>query len=289
MQVEIMQGSKRSCRFIYLVIALSLGIMLAPGLLAADADVGPGTSNEGELMWKFVQAEDAVNANLTKIDLALAGASMELSKTGLAGAGAQSILRNLTSVDPSTIDCITIGSNGTILEVVPDEYRHIMGEDIGQQEHIKRLFSTKRPVGLAYIKTVEGFDAMDFESPVFDKEGCLIGAASVLINSTQFIGQILQPYQPGGNSKIWAMQPDGLILYETDLTQIGQNPLKSSMFQQFTDLLDLNKRMEQDRSGYGTYEFFNDDHSARVKKAIYWTTVGYQGSEMRLALTTELE
>lgn len=278
-----------SRRFAHLVIALSLVITLAPGFLAADADMGAGSSSEGELMWKFIQAEDAVNANLTKIDLALAGSSLELSRTGLAGAEAQDILSNLTRVDPSAIDCITIGTNGTILEVVPEEYRHIIGEDIGQQEHIKRLFSTRRPVGLAYLRTVEGFDAMDFEAPVFDKEGCLIGAVSVIINSTQFIEHILQPYQPGANAKIWAMQPDGLVLYETDHTQIGQNTLTSSMFQQFPDLLAIAKRMGQDRSGYETYEFFNEDHSAKVKKAIYWTTVGYQGSEMRLALSTELE
>jgi len=285
-----MQGLKKmSIRFAYLIMAQSLVIMLAMSSLAAGVDVGPGTSSEENLMWKFVQAEDAVNANLTKIDLALAKASLELSKTGLAGDGAQDILRNLTRADPSAIDCITVGSNGTILEVVPEEYGYIRGEEIGQQEHIKHLFSTKRPVGLAYIKTVEGFDAMDFEAPVFDQDGCLIGATSVLINSTQFFGDVLQPYQPVSGAKIWALQPDGLVLYDTDLTQIGQNTFKSPIFQQFPDLLAIAKRVELDRSGYGTYEFFNEDHSAKAKKAIYWTTIGYQGSEMRLALSMELE
>jgi hypothetical protein len=283
-----MQRSRMLSALASVIMAISLvGIltMFSPG---ADAQTEQNSSGDGAVIWKFVQAEDAINANLTRIDLALVGASQELSRTGLSGPGPKEVLLNLTGIDPFAIDCITVGLNGTVLEVEPEKYQYILGEDVGQQEHIKRIFGTMRPSGMAYIRTVEGFYAMDFAAPVFDQSGCLMGATTVLINSTEFFGGILQPYQPGSGAKIWAVQPDGLVVYDTDITQIGLNAFEAPIFKEFSDLQAIAKRIGRERSGYGTYEFFNEDHSAKVKKAIYWTTVEYQGTEMRLALSIEL-
>ena len=271
-----------------IALAVVLTSLLAPEAIALNPDNSqvqnqmPTVSQE--TLWRFIQAGDSLSSNLTKIDEALANASSALSKTGLQGSKAQAILTNLSTVDSAQIDCITVGLNGSILEVVPSEYNYVKGENIGYQEHIKKLFATKRPVGMANIKTIEGFYAADFAVPVFDENGCLIGATTILINATKFLERILAPYQPE-NAKIWAMLPNGFILYETDPSQIGLNAFEYPVFKQFPDLMALAERVRTDVSGYGTYEFYNDQHTQTVRKGIYWTTIYHQEEPIRLMLT----
>ena len=95
--------------------------------------------------------------------------------------------------------------------------------------------------------------------------------------------------QPGGKSKLWVMRAkDGMNLYDTDRSQIGLN-LSSPIYQRFPETLNLGKMACQTRTGYGTYNFFDQAHDKVVKKGVYWTTLANQGDEMRLMLTIELE
>lgn len=277
-----------------IALVFILAILLTTSATAADASSASSSLIQGQLpdanpeaLWKFIQAGDALSSNLTRIDAALASVSGDLSKTGIVGPKAQAILQNFSMMEPAGIDCITVGLNGSIREVKPDNYSYVKGENIGQQEHIKRLFAARRPAGMAYIKTVEGFYAADFAVPVFDEDGCLIGATTILINASEFLGRILAPYQPGNGSKIWVMQPDGFILYETDESQIGLNPFEAPVFKQFPDLMAIAQRIKMDTSGYGTYEFYNNEHTQTVKKVMYWTTIYHQGEPIRLMLTME--
>ncbi len=272
-----------------IALAVTLASLLVLGAMALNSNNSqvqnqpPAVSQE--ILWSFIQAGDSLSSNLTKIDAALTNASLALSETGLQGPKAQVVLVNLSTVDPAQIDCITVGLNGSILEVVPSEYNYVKGENISYQAHIKKLFATKRPVGMAYIKTVEGFYAADFAAPVFDENGCLIGATTILINATEFLGHVLAPYQQKNGTKIWATLPNGFILYETDANQIGLNAFEDPIFRQFPDLIALAERIRMDSSGYGTYEFYNDQHTQTVKKGLYWTTIYHQGEPIRLMLT----
>ena len=256
----------------------------APSLMPASfgEDAGPdGVEVSWDLIWSFVLATDAVNANLSEIDRALIDASLALSDAGVEGPEAREALDNLTSVGPWVVDCITVDLNGTIVEVMPEEYQYVAGTSIIDQEHIERLLSTRRPVGLAYIESVEGFHAMDFASPIFDEEGRLIGAVTVLVNSTQLFGTVLAPYQPEGSAKIWAMMPDGTVISDTDAEQIGRNTFNDPLFQAFPDLLAVGRRVEMERSGTGRYEI------SGTTRDVFWTTAGYQGSEIRVLLSVD--
>ncbi len=268
--------------FALAIVAASLTTFLMPAAFAAEAGSNdPGT--EVDLIWSLVRATDSVNANLAEIDQALLNTSLALSETGIEGQKAQEVLEDLVGLGPWVVDCITIDSEGTILEVRPAEYQEVKGASIKDQEHIERLLSTGRPAGLAYIMSVEGFHAMDFASPVFDEGGRLIGAVTVLVNSTEFFGAALLPYQLEGGAKIWAMTPDGTIIYDSDSEQIGRNTFTDPLFQPFPDLLTVGERVNMTRSGTGSYEIFG------TEKELFWTTVDYQGEEMRLLLSVDAD
>jgi len=267
--------------FALTVAAAALATFLLPAAFGEEAGSNEAET-DGDLIWSFVQAVDSVSATLAEIDQALLDASLALSGVGIEGQKAQKILDDLTDVGPWVVDCITVDLNGTIVEVRPAEYQQVVGTSIRDQEHIERLFSTRCPVGLAYINSVEGFYAMDFASPIFDEEGRFAGAVTVLVNSTELFGQALAPYQPDSGAKIWVMMPDGTVIYDSDAEQIGRNTFGDPLFQQFPDLLAVGERVEMERSGHGTYEIFG------TERDVFWTTADYQGEEIRLLLSVDV-
>jgi hypothetical protein len=242
-----------------------------------------------QLMWSYIQAADALNANLSRMDQALGDACLALSRAGLEGPKVQPILRDITLTDPAIIDCAAISANGTILEIDPGEFGYVKGINVGYQEPLKKIMASRSPAGFALIKTVEGSYALLVSDPVFNERGQFIGMACILINSTEFFSSILAPRQPEEKAKFLVMMAeDGRVLYEADASQIGVT-LSDPMFLQFPELLNLGRRAAQERTGYGTYEFFDQDHKKNVKKRVYWTTLANKGDEIRLMLTRESE
>jgi hypothetical protein len=254
---------------------------------SGGANFGPETTS-GEPLWRLLSASDAVNSNLSRIEMALVDASLVLSETGIDGPAARAVLSNLTMVDAAIIDCITIGANGTVREVEPMSFENVKGANLKWQKHVNDTISTRLYSGLHFIKAVEGLYAIDSEMPVFDKNGTFMGMVSLMFNNSQFFGRVLAPFQPSGNSKIWMSEADdGTILYETDPTQVLLNR-SSSLYQDYPEILKLFVRMGVERTGYGTYEFFDESHAETIKKGCYWTTIPNRGTEMRLILTLEL-
>ena len=252
-----------------------------------SATFGPQTASE-QALWRLLSATDAVNANLSKIVAFQADASLALSKTGIDGPAARSILLNLTNEDAAVIDCVTIDPNGTVHEVQPTSFESVKGVNLLWQEHINDTINTKHYSGFYFINAVEGIHAVDSEMPIFSENGAFLGTVSLMFNNSQFFGRVLAPYQPGGNSKIWMSKADdGTILYETDSSQMLLNK-SSSMYQDYPELLKIFDRMSLERTGYATYEFLDESHGDTIKKGCCWTTISNDGTEMRIVLTIEL-
>lgn len=269
----------------------TLVIILGTTCTACASDVatfGPETTS-GEDVWRLLSANDALSSNLSKIEMALADASITLSRTGIDGAAAGKVLSNLTMADAAVIDCITIDYNGTVREVEPKSFDSVKGTNLKWQKHVNDTINTRLYSGFHFIKAVEGSHAIDSEMPIFDKNGTFVGMVSLLFNNSQFFGRVLAPFQVEGISKIWVSKADdATILYETDPTQILLNR-SSSIYQAYPSVLKLADRMSAERTGYGTYEFLDQSHNETIKKGCYWTTVPNEGTEMRIILTLDLD
>ena len=288
---------------IILAMGLLLSIGIVPGqesepfnqeaisheLKALDGiTLGPQNANR-EVLWRLVSASDAVSANLAKIETALLDASIALSETGIDGPKAKEVLSRLALADPSVIDCITIDAAGIVREVEPQSFESVKGVNLKCQEHINNTINTKLYSGFYLIKAVEGVYAIDSEMPVFDRNGTFIGTVSFMFNNSYFFENVLSPFQPGGNSKIWVSKADdAMIIYDTDPSQILLNK-SSPVYQNYPELLVLSDRMSVERTGYGTYQFLDQSHGEAIKKGCYWTTIPNQGTQMRIVLTLELQ
>lgn len=284
---EIMNKERRSLLTGFpLILMIVLGI-ICTGYASYDTIFGPQNTSK-EPLWRLLSASDAVNTNLSKIEMALVDASLALSETGIDGSDAKAVLSKLTKADSSVIDCITIDKNGIVREVEPESFGSVKGENLKWQEHVNDTLNTKLYSGFHFINAVEGLYAIDSEMPVFDQNGTFIGTVSLMFNNSQFFGRVLAPFQNDGNSKIWVSKADdGTILYETDPSQILLNK-SSTMYQDYPELLELSDRMSAERTGYGTYEVLDQSHGEMIKKGCYWITIPNEGTEMRIVLTLQL-
>ena len=82
----------------------------------------------------------------------------------------------------------------------------------------------------------------------------------------------------------WAMQTDGLILYDPDPEEVGRNLFQDPLYKPYVQLLSLGERIASERSGSGVYEFLGPGLTDPVVKSASWATVGLHGTEWRLVV-----
>jgi hypothetical protein len=226
-----------------------------------------------------------ISLKLSRIDADLIVAAKGLSKTGLHSPEARKILRGLCRSTPYAVDCATVDSTGIMRTVEPEEYRRFEGADIGKQEQIVRLRATKKPVMSKVIRTVEGFDAVDIEHPVFSSQGEFIGSVSILIRPEALISGVATNLVQGLPIDIWAMQTDGRILYDPDTEEIGKMLFEAPIYEPFPQLQSMGATISKEKSGSGSYEFFAKGLKKPVTKYAYWTSAGLYGTEWRVVAT----
>jgi hypothetical protein len=234
------------------------------------------------------EVEKELSLKLNKIDADLTVAAQGLSSAGLRGPEARKILRDLCQTTPYAIDCATVDSSGTMLLLEPEEYRKFEGAAIGKQEQVVRLQKTRKPVLSKVIRTVEGFDAVDIEHPVFSPKGKFLGAVSILIKPESLLASVATNLVQGLPIDVWAMQTDGRILYDPDREEIGRMLFEDPVYRPFPQLQSLGVTISKERSGSGSYEFLGKGLNKPVTKTAYWTSVGLYGTEWRVVATHTL-
>lgn len=241
-----------------------------------------------ELPPVLLELQEAIQALLDHMDADLAAAAANLTEGGLTSSETRAILNALCEHHPYVVDCCTVDRNGTMLMVEPAAYREFEGADISQQEQVIRLQQTERPVLSQAFRAVEGFNAVDLQTPVFGSEGELIGSVSMLIRPESFLSRLIEPAVQGLPIDAWVMQPDGLILYDPDEEEIGRTLFTDPLYQPFPELLVLGAEIAVKESGSGSYTFLGRGMGAPVEKSAFWVTVGLHGTDWRVVTTQEV-
>jgi TRAP-type mannitol/chloroaromatic compound transport system substrate-binding protein len=226
--------------------------------------------------------QQELTAEMTELTTAMYQAAQQLSALDLQSEAARVILNRLTEERPYIVDVSTVSRDGVLLAVEPAEYHSAEGADISEQEQVIRVFRSQLPALSWNFQAVEGFEAADLEYPVFSDDKTLKGSLSVLFKPELLLEQLISPLIQGQSFNIWAMQPDGRIIYETDSTQIGQNTFVDALFQGFPELISLGRQVSSASSGTGQYQFTNPDSGQTVNKEARWITFELYGTEWRL-------
>jgi hypothetical protein len=241
--------------------------------------------HSGAMTFTLLQAQADVQGSLENMGSNVENASRNLSNTSLEGAGAQEVLKKLLEHNPSLIEAVTFSKDGKILAAECKGCQDSVGADISSQEHIFHVLKAKAPALSGEFLTVEGYNATALAYPVFSPEGEFQGGISTTFEPDKMLGALIAPRLNGTNYSIFVMQKDGLNVYSSDANQIGNNLLEDPLYKPFPSLLTLVRRMVDERSGYGTYDFqVTANNKTVVTKEVYWTTAGLYGRDWRLAI-----
>ena len=160
----------------------SIVVFLACLLLVPVPIVAGGRAESGQPPI-LLKLHKQLTTSLHKLGTDLAQAATQLSALGLTGAAARQLLLKLCEDHPAVVDCATVDLAGRMVTLEPAAFKQFEGADISQQEQVRRLHRTKKPVLSDAIRAVEGFDAVDLEYPVFSPQGKLLGSVSMLIKT----------------------------------------------------------------------------------------------------------
>ncbi len=233
--------------------------------------------------------KDQIDLQFNKLDKALGQAGVDLSKTGLTGTEAVKVLYGLCSANPEIIDCAAVDPKGIMVTVEPGEYKNVEGADISAQEQVAELHRTQKPVLSKVFRSVEGFEAVDLEYPVFSPDGSLAGAVSLLLRPEFILEAIITPALQGLPAEAWLMQTDGRILYDQDHEEVGRMLFEDPLYKPFPGLLEIGRKIAAKEAGTGSYEFLGLGLEKPAQKKTFWTSVGIHGTQWRLVVTKMAE
>lgn len=228
-------------------------------------------------------AEQQVTVAFDRLDTGLKKAAGKLGTTGLTGEGARQVLTEVCKQFSFAVDCATVDTKGRLTTIEPALYRGFEGTDISAQEQVKQMLKLHKPVTSQVFRSVEGYDAVDVEYPIFNPEGRFIGSVSVMFKPEKFLGEIIKPLVKGVPLDIWAMEQGGRILYDSNPAQVGLNIFTSSAYQPYKQLVLLAQKIAATPQGDGVYRFKKEHLTGPdVDKKAYWTSVSLFGVSWRL-------
>lgn len=230
----------------------------------------------------LVKLHQQLTTALRKLDADLAQAAAQLSALGLTGAAARQLLLKLCEDNPTVVDCAAVDLAGRMVTLEPVAFKQFEGTDISQQEQVRRLHRTEKPVLSNVIRAVEGFDAVDLEHPIFSPQGKLLGSVSMLIKPEALLSTVIVPAVQGFPVEVWVMQRDGHILYAANPEMIGRNIFRDPPCGSVSQFRSLAQKIAAKTSGAGIYACPPQGLQAAMKRRAFWTTVGLHRTAWRL-------
>jgi len=227
--------------------------------------------------------KNAVQYSLQKIDRQLIAASQKISLIGLKGKEAEKILLGLCQAVYGSIDCATVDLNGRMVSVVPGEYKKYSGADISDQEQVKRLMKTGKPVLSGIFLPVEGIHAIDIEYPVFLKDNKKhVGSVSILLQPEPFLASIIEPIREVSGDFVLVIQGGGRILYGKDGKKTGSLLFEDSLYKSCQSLLSADSLKNIGNKNVNSCELSVSGSEGAGKKYVFWDSVDLYGTKWQL-------
>jgi hypothetical protein len=129
-----------------------------------------------------------------------------------------------------------------------------------------------KPVLSRPQETPEGFEAVTLVVPV--KRGKTIpGFISARFKAAEFLGGLLSPDMRSAAKTVWVIQDDGLILYDTNPAEIGENLFREERFAAIPELRRLAGEIARQKTGVGYYRRSDPTTGAVLNRIASWETL----------------
>lgn len=228
-----------------------------------------------------------VNTTLEEMDRNVASAAAGLGATGLTGSGANATLARLAASSPYGVDAVTITPEGRIAAAMPVEYGAAVGAYVGNQSHVQRGLTDRRPLMSGVFRAVEGSEASVIQYPVTGSDGAFLGLVSIVFEPDRLLADRSDRVLSGTTLTAWAMAQDGRVVYDPDPSEIGKNLVSDPLYAGYPELVALAQRIGAEPAGNGSYSFTPTGGGTAVKKDAVWTTAGLHGTGWRIVVVRE--
>ncbi len=150
-----------------------------------------------------------------------------------------------------------------MITIEPAPFRRFEGTGISSQEQVKRIMATGKPVMSNVFRSVEGVPAIDAEYPVCDPWRAETGVRECSFLPRKVPGQDYRSSCTGNTgTDLGSWKREVLSSTISTLPQIGMNLFTSPLYQPYTSLISLGRRVCAAAEGKGAYEF-PKEHSGR--------------------------
>jgi serine/threonine-protein kinase len=215
-------------------------------------------------------AEDILNA------IAAVRNSMEQLAKSVRNVGNRkamtTLLTSLLTRYPDTELFAATLAPGRITAVAPEKYAQTVGADTSQLEHNRLVMELAEPVLSRVYEAPEGFDAVTLVVPI--KRGKNIpGFLSARFKAAEFLGRLLPAGLQTQERGVWIIQDDGLILYDTDTDEIGENLFREERFDEIPELRQLARQIADQEAGVGYYHSPAHGSGRQSNRIAAWQTI----------------
>jgi hypothetical protein len=269
----------------------SIAAILAALVVITAGCLGP-VKNEQELRSATENLQGILQSKLLNLNNAVSDAAGKIAKSGLQGEQTRAVLNTLCKKYPYLLDCSAADPQGKMITVAPESYRRYEGTDTATTDASKMFFAAlgekKKPVLSNVFRAVEGVDAVVLIWPIVTSQGEVLGSISALFKPGDLVAGTIAPAAETRVLKINVAQTDGLVIYCSNGAETGKNLLMDEKYKAFPELIAMGEKLVVQKSGTAEYSYIDDAIGKTVTKTVYWTTIGVDGTEWRLASIAEL-
>jgi serine/threonine-protein kinase len=108
-----------------------------------------------------------------------------------------------------------------------------------------------------------------------DRDGRHAGVLAALLRADRLVADAVPSAQPlrGRNPDVWAMQREGLVLYDEDPDYVGTDLFRDQVNTVLPGVVEFGRRMQQEDSGVSHYAYFSADGTGREHYVAAWHTL----------------
>ncbi len=160
-----------------------------------------------------------------------------------------------------------------------------IGADISDQEHVREVMRTHKPVVSDVFKLIQGYTGITFHVPVF-KGKTYDGSIAVAILFDHITKRYLDEIRIGQDGYAWLISRKGVELYCPVPGHTGKTVQETSGH--FPDVIAMTAEMMQGKEGVATYDYdqIRGDRTVLVRKYATYTVVPLPGSFWSVVVAT---
>ncbi|MBN1431994.1 MAG: PDC sensor domain-containing protein [Methanomicrobiaceae archaeon] len=197
------------------------------------------------------------------------------------------ILDNSQKSLPWVESAAFINPAGIVVAIMPDSYSGLIGKDLSYQDIVKEGLEKRSPVISDYILLEVAEKGVVLECPVFSEDGEFAGVVSLVIDPAKMIRLPAEGIKSGYGFSVMAIEPDGTILYDEDVAEIGNATFGNPVYEAYPGVIAAAEAISLQPSGTYAYTFRATGSDEEVQKEAYWDTAGILDKEWRLMVIKE--